>query len=677
MMKKLRYLLLMMLCAVVTGAWAETKSVTISPSQALNDGGVDPITIVCAKGDGTSNPAISSSQLRLYQAGNGKTTGNTITFSSDKLITSIVFTFASNMTADNGSFSVGTYDSSSYTWSGSTNEVTLTVTGTSSSTRIYITEMVVYYEEAAVSENSTSITIDDSGITNTNVFTGTAAGSLSATVNDKDGNAIDGASVTWSSDDADVATIDASTGAVTLVGAGSTVITASYEGDETNYKPSSATYELTVTNSDPNAPVEKWVLVAPEDLQTGDIVAIVDQTSSTAMDNYGGASSAPDAKAVILNTDKDEIISEVASTIQWVVTVSEETTKSFQFGVANTEDFLYCTNSNNGVRVGTNANNVFTIYDNNGTNFLLNSGTNRYLGVYNNQDWRCYTSINKNIQDCVTKLYKKVVELPDITLTDDSDSDNSSIISANDGQKVNATVSRTLSPNYYNTLFLPFDMTADQITEAFGEGAQVATFTGMLSETQFGFGNVTAIEANVPYLVKPTKDVNGFTVEGVTINNTTKDATVDGGYGMVGNYDTYTNGSSSSGGGFVIGGLGGSSSSNDIYYFTTSGTIKKLSSGGSIKGLRAFMVKLPSGKTSVETVVSNAGISFGGGGSGPSRANSQDFVLGLEDDNSTTAINKVDTAVDANAPVYNLAGQRVGQSYKGVVIQNGKKFVIK
>lgn len=31
--------------------------------------------------------------------------------------------------------------------------------------------------------------------------------------------------------------------------------------------------------------------------------------------------------------------------------------------------------------------------------------------------------------------------------------------------------------------------------------------------------------------------------------------------------------------------------------------------------------------------------------------------------------------VDDNAPMYNLAGQRVSKSYKGVVIQNGKKYI--
>ena len=32
---------------------------------------------------------------------------------------------------------------------------------------------------------------------------------------------------------------------------------------------------------------------------------------------------------------------------------------------------------------------------------------------------------------------------------------------------------------------------------------------------------------------------------------------------------------------------------------------------------------------------------------------------------------------NANAPIYNLAGVRVNKDYKGIVIQNGKKFVQK
>lgn len=48
-------------------------------------------------------------------------------------------------------------------------------------------------------------------------------------------------------------------------------------------------------------------------------------------------------------------------------------------------------------------------------------------------------------------------------------------------------------------------------------------------------------------------------------------------------------------------------------------------------------------------------------------------------DGETTGIANVDVNdnVDANAPMYNLAGQRVNKSYKGVVIVNGKKMLNK
>ena len=43
-----------------------------------------------------------------------------------------------------------------------------------------------------------------------------------------------------------------------------------------------------------------------------------------------------------------------------------------------------------------------------------------------------------------------------------------------------------------------------------------------------------------------------------------------------------------------------------------------------------------------------------------------------------TGINNITTeATDANAPAYNLSGQRVGKNAKGVLIKNGKKYVVK
>ena len=154
---------------------------------------------------------------------------------------------------------------------------------------------------------------------------------------------------------------------------------------------------------------DKWVLTAPTALQTGDVVVIVDQTSSKAMSNTSlNNNGAPNAVAVTLSTD--EISSTVDAGLQWEVTVSDA---GYQFNVAGTENYLYVTATNNGVKVGSGERNTFTIEtggDNNG--YYLNnvSGEDtRYIGCYNSQDWRCYGSINNNIKGNNNAFYKKVV----------------------------------------------------------------------------------------------------------------------------------------------------------------------------------------------------------------------------------------------------------------------------
>lgn len=58
--------------------------------------------------------------------------------------------------------------------------------------------------------------------------------------------------------------------------------------------------------------------------------------------------------------------------------------------------------------------------------------------------------------------------------------------------------------------------------------------------------------------------------------------------------------------------------------------------------------------------------------------NTQIGFGGFEFTSGSTGINEITTTVDnANAPVYNLAGQRVSKDAKGILIQNGKKFIRK
>lgn len=50
-------------------------------------------------------------------------------------------------------------------------------------------------------------------------------------------------------------------------------------------------------------------------------------------------------------------------------------------------------------------------------------------------------------------------------------------------------------------------------------------------------------------------------------------------------------------------------------------------------------------------------------------------IIKIEKTTGIDTVNQIDSAINDHAPMYNLAGQRVGKEYKGVVIQNGKKFI--
>lgn len=128
-----------------------------------------------------------------------------------------------------------------------TNAVKITFSSTSN--QVGIVSATINIESSSSTAVATQVTIDATGITNTDVYTSTEAGSLSATVS-ANGETISGASVAWSSSNTDVATINEN-GEVTLVAAGTTTITAAYGGESGVYNPSSATYELAVTSSAP------------------------------------------------------------------------------------------------------------------------------------------------------------------------------------------------------------------------------------------------------------------------------------------------------------------------------------------------------------------------------------------------------------------------------------------
>lgn len=119
-----------------------------------------------------------------------------------------------------------------------------------------------------------------------------------------------------------------------------------------------------------------------------------------ALSNDKGTTAAPTAVSVAIN---NKSITTDAENIVWNVDYNS-TDKTFTLYPAGTTDkWLYATNTNNGVRVGTNTNKTFNITN----DYLFHIGTSRYLGVYNNADIRCYTSSGGNIANQTVAFYVK------------------------------------------------------------------------------------------------------------------------------------------------------------------------------------------------------------------------------------------------------------------------------
>jgi hypothetical protein len=208
-------------------SWNSSLATTYSGTQSN-------VTVTLAKGT-SQYMYINDNGIRMYN-------GNTLTFVAPEgyYITEIDL-FGANGFATNLS-SAGL---SNGTWTGTATQVV--ITGNTNSKNMTGANITLAEIDDAV---ATTTTIDASGITNTDCYISTIAGSLSATVS-ANNHIIEGATITWSGNKDNVATIDPNTGAVTLVGTGSVTFTASYVGETGVYQPSNNTYGMTVTNSAP------------------------------------------------------------------------------------------------------------------------------------------------------------------------------------------------------------------------------------------------------------------------------------------------------------------------------------------------------------------------------------------------------------------------------------------
>ena len=140
------------------------------------------------------------------------------------------------------------------------------------------------------------------------------------------------------------------------------------------------------------------------------------------------------------------------------------------------------------------------------TDFELNSLTKEYKlgGVFEDEVGNTYEVF--------------IIALPAEQPVEIWEDDNASIIAANAGKVVDVQVNRYFAPNTLYTIALPF--TLNNVSSLFGN--QAYEYTSLKqngSDVVLVFSKVNTIIAGKPYLIEPTKEVDGFAVNGVTLSN--------------------------------------------------------------------------------------------------------------------------------------------------------------
>lgn len=224
----------------------------------------------------------------------------------------------------------------------------------------------------------------------------------------------------------------------------------------------------------------------------------------------------------------------------------------------------------------------------------------------------------------------RLVRLGDLdAVTLDEAADN--VIEAKEA--ANVTLKRKFVANKWNTLVLPFAVSDADVKTTFGADAKVVVYSNA-DDANINFTTSTkGIEANVPVLIMPAtvNAKNTYTFNGVSIVEA--DPKADGkSYSFVGSYKSYN----------LV--------NDDYMLYADKWWKKETGDKYTIKAFRAY-------------IKANT----------PAAAKQLNLVI----DGQTTGLKLNTVNGNIEGETYNIAGQRVANSYKGLIIKNGKKIIKK
>lgn len=145
-----------------------------------------------------------------------------------------------------------------------------------------------------------------------------------------------------------------------------------------------------------------WKKIAFADITADDTVAITMTKDKTTwvLPNDGTAQKA--APAITGTVSGDTLTTTSESQFGWKVIKSTDT---FQLvSASDNTKYLYSTDKNNGIRQGKGESRDWKVDATSG--YLFNVAQKRYVGVYNQQDWRSYTTLHDNIAGQTLNFWK-------------------------------------------------------------------------------------------------------------------------------------------------------------------------------------------------------------------------------------------------------------------------------
>lgn len=224
----------------------------------------------------------------------------------------------------------------------------------------------------------------------------------------------------------------------------------------------------------------------------------------------------------------------------------------------------------------------------------------------------------------------RLVRLGNLDVTLDEATDNTI-----EAMPANVTLKRSFVANKWNTLVLPFAVSDADVKTTFGADAKVVEYSNA-EDVNINFTTSTnGIKANVPVLIMPAPAAvnaeNTYTFNSVSI--VVADPKADGtNYSFVGSYKPYN----------LV--------NDDYMLYADKWWKRETGDTYKIKAFRAY-------------IKANT----------PAAAKQLNLVI----DGQTTGLKLNTVNGNIEGETYNIAGQRVANSYKGLIIKNGKKIIKK